>query len=309
MKNKTPLVFGGVFLALVAIYFVTSFRPSEVTRGADPIFKDGLPDIDKVEVLNPRGENVTLERANESWNITSPITYKADPQIMTDVMNTLRESMVDEIISSNVGQQPNFGVSDSTAINLKVYSAGKIVLDVLIGKFTPDLYHTYVRPRNSNDIAIWRGALFRVFNRGIDQWRDRAIYSFNPQDITSVKAVEGRNTRQLTLSDTTWVYTENGRELPIDQNKAQRTAVMLATLSCNSFGADDDIPRAGSTPPDTKVIFTVRNGDTHSFDLWSPKTEADRGRYLIRTEKADVLFRLYESGGMRPSITYDQIKP
>lgn len=308
MKNKTPLILGGVFLALVALYFATSFRPKEVTQGATPVFKDGVPNIDKIEVVNPKGENVTLEKQNEVWNITSPFTYKADPEVIKQVMETLRDTLVDEIVSSSEDRQAHFGVVDSTAIGLKISGGGKVVLDALIGRFTPDLSHTYVRMRDSKDIALWRGVMSRIFNRNLDNWRDRTIFSFNPEDITSIKVSDGRVTNQLSVSDTTWVFTENGKEMPIDQTRAKQIVGLIATLTSDSFGSDEDIPRAGSTQPDTKVSFTVRNGDTHSFDLWSPRSEEDKGRYLVRTEKGDILFRFYELRGSNLKVSYDKLK-
>ncbi len=309
MKNKTTLMLGGVFLVLVALYFATSFRPKEVTQGAVPVFKNGLPNIDKLEVLNPKADNVTLEKQAEVWNITQPVNYKADPQMIQQAMDALRNTLVDEIVSSSPERQGYFGVADSTALNVKVYSGGKLELDALIGRFTPDLSHTYVRLRGSNDIAIWRGVMSRAFNLNLDNWRDRNIFSFNGEDITSIKAVSRFTTRELSLSDTTWVYTENGREMPINQTKGRQIVAMIASLTCDSFGSDEDIPRAGSTAPDTRVSFTVRNGDTHAFDLWTPRSDEDKGRYLVRKENGDMLFRFYEFRGSNLPLNYEKLKP
>lgn len=309
MKNKQTLILGGVFLLLIVIYFAAVFRPAEVTEGATPLFKGTMPNIDKLEITNPRGENVTLEKQNEVWSITKPFTYKASVEVMEQVMDGLAKTLVDGVISSSVDAQKQFGVEDSTAIALKAYSGEKMVLDALIGRFTPDLSHTYVRLRDSRDITIWRGIFSRTVNREADEWRDRTIFSFNAGDITSIKAVDGKNTRQLTLADSTWVYTENGKELPVDQAKVKTLVDMVAGLSCDAFAGDEDIPRAGSTPADTKVSFTVRNGDVHTFDLWTPKQDSDSGRYLVRTEKGDMLFRFYEYRGSNLKVDYEKLKP
>ncbi|MHB9030822.1 MAG: DUF4340 domain-containing protein, partial [Candidatus Latescibacterota bacterium] len=238
MKNKTTLILGGVFLLLIVIYFAAVFRPEEVTQGATPLFKGKAPDIDKLEITNPKGEYVTLEKQNEIWNITKPFSYKASVEVMQQVMEGLQNTLVDGIVSTSPDAQKQFGVEDSTAINLKAYSDGKVVLDALIGRFTPELSHTYVRMRDSKDITLWRGIFSRTVNREVDEWRDRTIFSFNEGDVTSIKAADGKNTRQLTLADSTWTYTENGKQLPVDQAKAKELVAMMAARSCDAFAAE-----------------------------------------------------------------------
>ena len=308
MKNKTPLILGGAFLVLLVIFFITTLHPKEKTQGASPLFKGEKPVLDKIEVINPRGESITVEKQNDVWNITKPITYKASLQVITDVMQGLQDVMVDGVVTSDVSQQQAFGVMDSTSVNIRMYNKGKPILDVLVGHFTPDLSHTYMRERGSKDITIWRGIFPRMVNRALDEWRDRSIFSFNPEDILSLKAVSGKTTRQLTVSDSTWTFTENGKTLPIEQPMAKQLAGMIGNLSCDSFASEDDIPRAANTTPDTRVSFTVRNGDTHTFDLWTPGPQ-DKGRYLVRTEGGQILFRFQEFRGGFLALSYDKMKP
>ena len=52
MKNKTPLIMGGIFVVLLVIYLVTSLNPPERTRGAEPLF-DTPPDMTRLEMTKP----------------------------------------------------------------------------------------------------------------------------------------------------------------------------------------------------------------------------------------------------------------
>ena len=56
------------------------------------------------------------------------------------------------------------------------------------------------------------------------------------------------------------------------------------------------------------VSFTVRNGDTHSFDVWSPD-EDDSSRYLVREIDGEVLFRFYKYRGEQLVMKYADLKP
>lgn len=308
MKNKTPLILGGVFLLLVVIFLLTSFHPKEITRGAEPLFKGKPPVIDAIEVTRPKGDHIVLKKDGDVWNIVQPIAAKASSDVMQQIMEGLGSIMIDGVVSNDPGEKARFGVEDSTATRLKISGGGKIVLDILIGRYTPDLSHTYIRKTDKNDIELWRGIFARSVNRDLDEWRDKTIYSFNADDITGIKAVSGKSTRQLTRSDSTWTYSDNGKTMPVNQAKTKEFVNLIATLKCDVFAMEDDIPRAASTDPDTRVSFTVRNGDTHTFDLWTPKNESDGKRTLFRALNGDVLYRFYEYRGDYLPINYDKLK-
>lgn len=307
MKNKSTLYLGVIFLVLVGIFLFTSLHPKEVTQGASQLFPKGKPAFDKFEISNPHTELVVLDKKGDSWQITKPFEYKANQKSIDQMVDALSNVMIDGVISSEVSEQKRFAVDDSTGVNLKAYSGGKKVLDVILGKFTPDVSHNYVRMNNSNDITLWRGVFSRAAIRQTDDWRDRTIYSFNEGDITSIKAVDAKQTRELTLSDSTWVYKENGKGKPIDQSKAKQFITFLASLNCDAFPAEADIPRAGSTKPDVRVSFKVRNGDTHVFDVWLPVKNGEKS-YLLRKENGDMLFRFMEYNGSQLALNYDKLK-
>jgi len=182
-----------------------------------------------------------------------------------------------------------------------------VVLDAVVGKYTVDLSHTYARMAGSEEVILWRGLVGRQIDRAADDWRDKAIYSFNADDVMSVKVAEGKTTREIAISDSVWVFKENGKEKEVDQAKAKKFVEFIGTLSCDAFADETDIPRAAEKQPDTLVSFTVRNGDTHSFNVWTPG-EKDNNRYLVRELDGQVLFRFYKYRGDQIMMKYDDLK-
>ncbi|MCE5251867.1 DUF4340 domain-containing protein [bacterium] len=307
MKNKTTLMLGGAFLVLVLIFLITSYNPPEETKGATALFPSEKPLIDKFEIKRANGESIVLEKKNSLWYITSPFEYKASDVAIEQTITGLLNIQIDGVVSNRKEAQEKFGVSDSTGISLKAYSNGKSVLDVIAGKNTVDLTHTYVRMANSSDISLWRGLFARQIDKEIDDWRDKTIYSFNPGDILTVSIKQGSIIREAVLQDTTWVYKENGKEKPVDQAKIKQSVNFIATMNCDTFAEGPDIPRAAEKAADTQVTFTVRNGDKHTYDVWTPG-ENDNGRYLVRKENGDILFRFYRFRGSRIILNYEDIK-
>jgi hypothetical protein len=299
---------GGVFLLLIVIFLLTSFHPKEVTKGATPLFPGEKPVFDKFEITNPKTGLIVLAKQGDSWKMIKPIEYKASKQAIDQLLESLTSIMVDGVISSEASEQKRFQVDDSSGIDLKAFSGGKQIIDVLIGDYTPDLSHTYARMKNSKDISLWRGVFSRIAIREPDDWRDKSIYSFNEGDLISIKAVDAKQTREFTLADSIWVYKENGKEKPVDQSKVRQLVTTLASLACDSFAADEDIPRAGTTKPDVRVSFKIRSGDTLTYDLWTPGKDKSQNTYLFRKENGDMLFRFYEYRGTLLPVSYDKLK-
>jgi len=307
MKNKTPLIMGGIFILLVVVYVATSMNPPEKSKGAVPLFEDVDIDIDKLEFSSKKHGKIVIERQNGVWNITEPLKYKASEMTVEQTVNTLKNILVDGVVSSRPESQDKFEVSDSLGTSLKVYSNGKLVLDAIVGKHSIDLNHTYARLRGSNDIVLWRGMFASHTNRDVNDWRDKTLFSFNADDVVELKAVSGKDTRELVLADSLWVYKENGKEKPVDQRKVKDLVSLIASLRCDTFADEKDIPRVAEKDPDTKVSFKVRNGDVHTFEVWTPG-ENDAGRYLVRLENGDEVFRFYRYRGSRLVIDYEKLK-
>jgi len=308
MKSKTPLILGGVFLVLVIIFLVTSINPPEKSEGAQPLFKGEKPDIDKLEMSSKAHGTIVVEEQNGVWNITSPVQYRAADNMVETTINTLLNLPVDGIVSDRKESQAKFEVSDSLGTSLKVYSKGELILDAIVGKHSIDMNHTYARLAGGDDIYLWRGMLKSHVDREPNDWRDKTIYSFNEDDIVSITAVTGKTTKELVRADSLWVYTENGTKKPIEQKNVKDLLTLIATLRCDAFADAKDIPRAAENEPDTRVSFKVRNGDVHAFDVWSPGDE-DAGRYLVRKENGNEVFRFYRYRGAQLVIDYEKLKP
>ena len=307
MKNKATIYLGVVFLFLGIIYFVTSYNPPEVTRGAIPLFGDEKPDIDRIDIVDPRGVSVVLVRQDGLWNMEEPFEFKAYDRYVNNFISQLQDTVIDGVISSREDAQVEFAVDDSTGIALKVSNGGNVVFDGIIGKRATDIGHFYVRRRGSNDIELWRGMLSQEVRRSANEWRERSVYSINQDDILGFRAVESEVTRALRFEDSVWVYTENGVEKPVDNTRVRTLVGYIANLNAEDFADENDIQQVVTRDYDIEVTFTVRNGDEHTYHLWRP-TES-YSRYLMRKENGDLLYRFYVYNGTRLALDYGEMEP
>jgi len=307
MKNKTPLYFGAAFLVLVVIFFATSMNPRENTAGAYRLFANERPDVDKIEFVSASGDSTIIERQSGVWNIVKPLQHKASENAVQQALNMLINTLVDGVVSTLPESHSKYEVDEASGTKFKIYSSGKVLLDVFIGKNSIDFNHTYTRLAGSNDVTIWRNMFSSHVRRGVNEWRDKMIFTYNPDDVMEIRSESAGIQKTLARADSVWVYTENGTEMPVVQQNVNDFSGLIASLRCDAFADEKDIPRAINGKPDTKVTFRVRNGDEQSFEIWSPG-ENDAGRYLVRTEEGGEIFRFYRYRGEMLGINYEKLQ-
>ncbi len=308
MKNKTPLYFGAVFLVLVAIFLATSMNPREKTKGAEPLFPGDRPDIDHIETISPTIGKIVIKRVSGVWQITEPLEYNVALKTMELTLNSLYNIVNDGVVSERAESHAQYELDDASGIAFKAYSGDELIVDVIVGKSSTDFNHTYVREADSDEVFLWRGMFSSVVKRSLNDWRDKGLYSYNPADVVEVTAESKGLKRTLSLPDSVWTFRDNGKEMPVDQQKVSAYINLIASLRCDAFADEKDIPRASQSSPDTKVTFKVRNGDTETFEIWSPG-EQDAGRYLVRTEEGGEVFRFYRYRGEQLAINYEKLMP
>jgi hypothetical protein len=307
MKNKTTILLGIVFVVLLVVYFATSFHPPEVTKGSEPLFEGTKPDIDRIEINTPGQGQTILAKREGAWYIEKPFEYKADDRFVNSLVQEIQDVMIDGIVSDREEAQAKYAVTDTTGAGLIVYSGGKTVFDGIVGKRSENIGYSYARRRGKKNIELWRSMLAQEIRRDAFEWRDRTIYSINQDDIIKIEAVEGKTTRTLVFADTVWVYTENGTKKPVDNTKARSFAALVAELQCDDFAGPEEIQAIQERNFDAAITFTVRNGDVHTYHIWKPVQE--NGRYVMRPEGGDLLYRFYQTKGSQLMVDYERLKP
>ncbi len=307
MNIKSTLSLAAIFLVLGIVYFATSYRPPEVTKGAALLFEGQNPDIDRIEMDIPGGINIILSRKDGLWNMEKPFEFKADDRYVNNLVTEIQDVYIDGVISNRVERQKEFVVDDTTGVKLRVYSAGKLLYDGVIGRQSSEIGHFYARKAGSKDIEIWRGMLSQEVRRSPNEWRDRTIYRFNVDDIVSISMVEGKITRTLKFENAVWAYSDGGTAKPVDNTKVRNIVGLISNLSGEDFADESDIEEVVKRNFDTTVTFTVRNGDSLTYHVWKP-TET-YPRWLFRKEGGDMLYRFYDDYGSLLPIEYKDIQP
>jgi len=180
VSNKVlVIVFIILLLSAVFVFFIDGGKNERT-------FRDILVNIDTTAVneilIYPKSQNhkeVKLFKEKENWRVTLSGNKSAlvPGKRMTDVFNQLLAIKPQRLAARGEDKWSEFQV-DSTGSKVIVKQGDKVVLDLIIGRFSfqqPRSMLTYVRLSNDADVYVVDGFLDMTFNKGANIFRDAAI--------------------------------------------------------------------------------------------------------------------------------------
>ena len=225
-----------IVVVLAIIYFVIKGTEPKLERGEGSGFEGFTTEgVTKIEIVSPAGENdVTLER-DDVWELSYPIEYTADDKAIERLFTYLTDMKFVTVVSENPQKQDIFEVTEETGRDIKIYAGDKLVLHFFVGKTDQTNMNTYIREANSDKVFAVQGNISYVFNRPIDQWRDKAIVSIPENDLQQLEVTWGDTTVVYTLIDTLWSIVQDDEYMELHQNKLFSIIRAFSPLRASGF--------------------------------------------------------------------------
>ncbi|KJS05396.1 MAG: hypothetical protein VR77_08660 [Flavobacteriales bacterium BRH_c54] len=233
MKNNNKLIILVLLLA-VAVAAYLYFNQGKTTynvEGAKMDFSvEDTSSITKIFIVDNQGEHVTLVKGEKSWLVNNK--YDARPDNIRLLMKTFSRIAVKAPVPKSA--QDNIIKSIATkGTKVEVYQGGGKPSKVYyIGNSTMDQTGTYMLLETEGvkssvpfimHIPGFRGFLNSRFFTDSQQWRDAAIFKYQPQDIQKLEVTYYEKPEQsftITKKDTLFIMTDkNNQEVKAPANR------------------------------------------------------------------------------------------
>ena len=155
--------------------------------------------IDKIAVTNKEG-SVTAEKHGDGWWITEPRQLPADDGRMKSAEALLEIIVVVDTASKKPERQAEYGLAKDSAerIEVKVFAAGKEVLNCAAGKHTPDGQGTFiVLAKDPNTVYVTSKALPPILSSGLKEWRSKVALDLPRETMERIQVVNSKGTLDL----------------------------------------------------------------------------------------------------------------
>ena len=295
MKTKQLLVLIGLFivLGLLVLILENPFGKSEEQKKVEeagllfPFFNK--EDVAKIEIIASFGlTTTTLVKQNNQWLVESMDNYPADQTAVEELLDKVAEMKTIQRASSNPEKQSVFQV-DSSGVEAKLADAGgNLVAHLFAGKTTPEIFNSYVRAANSNDVYIVKGYLKATFDKGYRSWRDRTIFAFLKEDVThlTIRSEEEEIELQIDAAGS-WQILK-----PIvsaaDGTEVEAITELMSSLETDDFVESKPLSEYGLDAPKMSITAVLKDGSARALLIGNEES----GAYYVKHGGKAQIFEL-----------------
>ena len=295
MKIKQLLVLVGVLvvLGLLVLILENPFGKSEDQRRVEeaqllfPFFNKA--DVAKIEIIAAFGTTTTtLVKQNDQWLVESMDNYPADQKAVADLLDQVAEMKTIQRASSNAEKQAVFQV-DSSGVEAKLTDAsGNPLAHLFAGKTTPEIFNSYVRAADSNDVYIIKGYLKATFDKGYRSWRDRTIFAFLKEDVTHLTIRSEEEEIELQIDAAGEWQMLKPFVSAADGTEIETITDLMSSLETDDFAESGEIPEYELSAPKASITATLKDGSARTLLIG----KEENGAHYVKREDTAQIFEL-----------------
>ena len=194
------------------IYFVTWKLPE---GGADPnakkldkVFTGYEADkLEEIKVTSAAGDATTLRKEGGAWQVTQPLTAKADESEVSGITSALGQMEVVRVIDENPATLNDYGLSNPR-IQIDFKGAGdKDYRKLLVGDKTPTGSDLFAKRNDETKVFLISASQETSLNRTTFDLREKAILKFDREKVDGIDVTAGGKTMAVAKDGADWKIT------------------------------------------------------------------------------------------------------
>ncbi len=340
-RNRTAIVLV-IILGSVSFWFILNNRKGTIKETLRDFAVADTAAVNKIFLADKEGLNVTLERKPSGiWVVNGEFNARMDA--IQSLLYTIKKIDIKEPVGK-AAQDNVIKRLAAKAVRCEIYQNDKLTKAYYVGTETQDQTGTYMilmdletmQPSAKAFVTYipgFEGYLTTRYFTEENGWRDRTVYSYNPNDIKSIKVeapsnpslsylltIKGNNNYQVTML-------KNKESLKnIDTMAVKQYLSYFQQLNFESFEVNlkpTQIDSVLKSQPINILTVTDNMGKTNKvtfFARWPKRKglldengkviiyDLERMDALLNNGKDFVMTQFYIFGKVMPQATYFQKK-
>jgi hypothetical protein len=311
--NRKTLIALGAFVVLAIIAILAVRQPEKGERAAD--HQRPIPRLDTAQIttidVTKGGATTTVKKEGDTYRVTSPVSYAADPAIAKPAFEGLGKMDVSDLVTDQASKQAEFQVDDKEGLHVVAKHDAQVLADFIVGKSVGA--GTMVRLAGKNEIWQASGITRFAFDKAPVDWRDKSISTFTAADVEKLNvATKGGEKIALKKTGTKegtedkWQVVDSSVKIDkLDNATANNLVSTLSSWKANDFADGAKPADAGLEPAaltitvglkDGKSVTVLLGGPKGDDELYAKKSDAPQiflvKKYNVdRVNKAPIEFR------------------
>lgn len=192
------------------IYFVTWKTPEgNPGKKQEKVFASLQADkIEELTITSAAGDATTLKKEGGSWQVTQPVTAKADESEVSGITSALTSIEVVRVIDENPASLNDYGLSNPRIeIDFKM-SGDKEPRKLLIGEKSPTGADLFAKRNDEKKVFLIPAFQETTFNRKTFDLREKVLLKFDREKVDSLDVTAGGKTLAVAKDGGEWKITK-----------------------------------------------------------------------------------------------------
>jgi hypothetical protein len=301
--NKNNKIYLIILAVLVILFLIT--KMNNKTEKIINFFDVDSVKIAKFSIKDAKGE-ITLEKMNDSWQITDPINYQADQVKIENIFKRVLIAQTSSLpLSDKENSLSNYELQDSLAILLTIYDQNDKTLDATYFGKLKGQSKTPARKKDSNEVYLLDQSVSYLLKSDTQYWREKTVATIEEESIEKISVLYADHGYELTKEDTAWVYADGENVLTLkEDNSTLRSLVnSLKRITSTQF-KDNEFEKyeAALAKPDLEIGIVQLDGNSIYLRL----AKSEDSKYVMQLNNdTETLFVQYEGWVKRFQKTFE----
>jgi hypothetical protein len=178
-------------------------------------------------------------------------------------------------------------------------AAQKSLAHFVVGKSGPDLFSTYLRQADGQEVVLCGGMLKMAFDRELKEWRDKTVFSLNQQEITDYQVKGDLQYHLQKTAGGSWEVIAPEKFSP-KKEVAEDCLKTIAALKAADF-AEGRLQDFQLDKPVREITVTLKGGAARTLLVGKDKNAFQR---FVKTADADTIYvlEIYNLEKLSPAL-------
>ena len=201
--------FLGLVVILVALggylYFVESKRTPGDSTKKEKVFSVESDKIEEIAIKADSGEQTTLRKSGNAWQIVSPVSAKPDDAEVSGLTTNLSTLEMQSVVDENAADLKEYGLAEPRV--RVTFKAGGQNQTLEIGNKTPPGSDLYAKRATDKKVFLIASYLDSTFNRKTFDLRDKTAIRVERDKLDALEVTTPERTMRFTKASNEWQLT------------------------------------------------------------------------------------------------------
>src|SRR5579862_7231674 len=212
--------------------------------------------IEELRVSTADGEATTLKKDSGAWQMTAPMTSKADESEVNGITSALSSVEITRVVDENPSNLNDYGLSNPK-IEVDFKAAGdKDFKKLLLGEKSPTGGDLFAKRNDEKKVFLIPAYQETTFNKKTFDLRDKVVLKFERDKVDGISVSSGGKTLSFAKEGTDWKI-RKPVETKADFGTVEGLVGKLQSVQMKTMASDDpnpaDLKKYGLDKPEATI--------------------------------------------------------